>query len=393
MFEQEGEKRIREVVEQGLANKEVAGVNLLVMKQGKELFYYDGGMRNIEQNVKMTRDTLFRLYSMTKPVTAIGAMILLERGCIDLYDSVSKYLPGFKNQHVDDGIRCESVQREVTLQDLLSMTSGLVYPGGNSKAEQKMAEAFQDINQCFLDNHPLTTYEIANRIGQLPLAFQPGTSWLYGTSADILGAVIEQVSGQSLGEFFDTEIFSRLGMVDTGFWVPEEKRSRLATTYETKDDKTLDLYEGNNLGIIHKMDCKPTFESGGAGLASTIDDYAKIGEMLINGGVYQEEKILEPRTVAYLTSSILHPMQQKAFDQWHGLSGHSYGNFMRVMTESRQAGIIGSEGEYGWDGWLGGYFSNSPKEKITILVMMQKKDAGTIGMTRKIRNIVHSFLG
>lgn len=140
------------------------------------------------------------------------------------------------------------------------------------------------------------------------------------------------------------------------------------------------------------MDRDPAFESGGAGLVSTIDDAAKFTTMLMNRGCLNGMQLLKPRTVQYLTSAALTDWQQKGFDTWHSLCGHSYGNQMRIMTDPGQAGFIGSRGEYGWDGWLGAYFCNSPQDGLTILLMIQKKDAGTMSITRKLRNIVFSSL-
>jgi CubicO group peptidase (beta-lactamase class C family) len=181
-------------------------------------------------------------------------------------------------------------------------------------------------------------------------------------------------------------------MEDTGFFVPAGKRDRLVKTYAEDGNGGLKLYTGNHLGIIQKMDREPAFESGGAGLVSTIDDYAKFAQMLIKEGTLNGVQILRPRTVNYLTSGTLNADQQKSFDNWLTLSGHSYGNLMRVMTEESKAGDLGCLGEYGWDGWLGAYFCNCPKEDITILFMIQKTDAGTTSLTRKLRNIILSSL-
>lgn len=149
-------------------------------------------------------------------------------------------------------------------------------------------------------------------------------------------------------------------------------------------------YADNHLGIINKMDRDPAFESGGAGLVSTIDDYAKFTRMLMNEGSLNGVQILRPKTVKYLTSATLNAVQQKGFDSWLTLCGHSYGNLMRVMTDCSKAGDLGCQGEYGWDGWLGAYFCNCPKEDMTFLFMMQKTDAGTTTLTRKLRNIILS---
>ncbi|MEC0373164.1 serine hydrolase domain-containing protein [Paenibacillus chibensis] len=372
-------------------NKEIAGANFMVIKDGSEIFYHEDGMADMESGRPIARDTIFRLYSMTKPITATSVMLLLERGKIDLFDSVSRYIPGFKHQRIEKNGELVPAGREVNIHDLLNMTSGLVY-GGTDLAGMNTEALFQELGSRLYGEHPMSTLEFANRLGQGPLSFEPGSGWQYGTSADVLGALVETVSGMRYGQFLQKEIFEPLGMNDTGFWLPEAKRDRLAKTYQDDGEGGLKLYAESHLGIVHQMDRDPAFESGGAGLVSTIDDAAKFTTMLMNRGCLNGMQLLKPRTVQYLTSAALTDWQQKGFDTWHSLCGHSYGNQMRIMTDPGQAGFIGSRGEYGWDGWLGAYFCNSPQDGLTILFMIQKKDAGTMSITRKLRNIVFSSL-
>nr|WP_312291715.1 serine hydrolase domain-containing protein [Clostridium chromiireducens] len=382
-------EQIKKILRKNIDDNFIAGANLKIIKGGKEIFYYEDGFADKEAGISIKRDSIFRLYSMTKPITAAAVMILLQRGELDLYEPVSKYIPGFEKQMVGAGDTLVPVDRDVTLKDLLFMTSGLVY-GGNHRAGKDTEALFREIDDRLLGDTPMSTIEVINKLGRCALAFQPGTSWEYGTSADVLGAVVEVVSGKRLGEFFKEEIFEPLGMKDTGFWVPEEKRSRFTKTYMTDNLGNLEVYTGNNLGIVNKMDRDPAFESGGAGLASTIDDYSRFATMLMNGGSLDGVQILRPHTVKYLTSGTLNAVQQKSFDNWVTLGGHSYGNLMRVMTDCSKAGDLGSSGEYGWDGWLGPYFCNCPEEELTFLFMIQKTDAGTTHLTRKLRNIILS---
>jgi CubicO group peptidase (beta-lactamase class C family) len=382
-------KQIKNAIRSSIEKSELVGANLMVIKDNKEIFYYEDGFADNESGIPIKRNTIFRLYSMSKPVTAVAVMMLLERGEIDLYEPVSKFLPGFKDQMVVSGSDVVTAEREVNLKDLLSMTSGLVY-GGESKAGKDTEALFKEIDDRLLGDSPMTTVEAMNKLGTCPLAYQPGASWEYGTSADVLGAVVEVVSGKSFGQFLREEIFEPLNMVDTDFYVPEEKRDRLVKTYAANQAGDLELYTENHLGIINKMDRYPAFESGGAGLVSTIDDYSKFAKMLMNEGCFDGVKILKAKTVKYLTSGILSDDQQKSFNNWLTLGGHSYGNLMRVMTDCGRAGDIGSLGEYGWDGWLGAYFCNCPKDNLTFLFMMQKTDSGTTALTRKLRNIILS---
>ncbi|OZB95402.1 serine hydrolase [Paenibacillus sp. XY044] len=382
---------LKNTLKASIDNKEIAGANFMVLKDGNEVFYHEDGLADLEAGRPMTRDSIFRLYSMTKPVTSASIMMLLERGAIDLFDPVSRYIPGFKNQRVEKNGELVPAGREVNIHDLLNMTSGLVYGGTNLGGQQTDA-LFQELGSRLYSENPMGTMELANRLGQIPLSFEPGSNWQYGTSADVLGAIVEAVSGMRYGQFLKKEIFEPLGMKDTGFWLPEENRDRLVKTYQEDGEGGLKLYSHSHLGIGHQMDRDPAFESGGAGLASTIDDAAKFTTMLMNQGSLNGVQLLKPRSVQHMTSAALTDWQQKGFDTWHTMRGHSYGNQMRIMTDPGKAGFIGSPGEYGWDGWLGAYFSNSPRDGLTILFMIQKKDAGTMAITRKLRNIVFSTL-
>lgn len=382
--------QLKATLKESLEQNEIAGASLMIIHKGKEIFYHEDGFGDLENNKKIERDSIFRLYSMTKPVTAVAAMILLERGRIDLYDPVSKYLPGFKNQKVGQGKDLVKADREVMIKDLLSMTSGLVYDG-DDLAGKKTEALFKELEKGLYGKSPLTTLEAMNKLGKCPLAYQPGASWKYGASADVLGAVIEVASGKRLGEFLEEEIFRPLDMNDTGFWVPNEKRDRLVKVYQKSDDDKLKIYEESHLGISNKMDRHPAFESGGAGLVSTIDDYSKFATMLMQGGCFNGKQILKQKTVTFLTTAKLNDIQQNSFENWITLAGHSYGNFMRVMTDCSKAGDLGCQDEYGWDGWLGCYFTNCPNEELTLLLMAQKANSGTMSLTRKLRNIILSI--
>lgn len=383
-----------QMLDLAISNKELAGANLMILKSNVEIFYHEAGYASCETKKMITRDSIFRLYSMTKPVTAVAIMMLVEQGLIDLYDPVEKYLEGFRHQKVVVAGEEVAPTRAMNIMDLLSMTSGLLY-GGDSVTGLQMNTFWEELAGRLLGDNPMSTQEAINRLGQIPLEFHPGSAWAYGTSADVLGAIVEVVTHKSYGEFLKEYLFTPLGMLDTDFYVPKHKQDRLVTTYErvtSKGGASLIPYTGNNLGIINAMDKKPAFESGGAGLASTIDDYSKFTQMLMLEGTFRGTQILRPKSVEYLTSKILTQDQQQDFDNWHTLAGHSYGNLMRVVTDTKKAGTIASLGEYGWDGWLGAYFANCPLDDLTILFMMQVKDAGTTTVTRKFRNIVLSDL-
>lgn len=250
-MEQEKINRLQWILDDAVARGEIPGAILMVRKEGKETVYLESGYADIEAKKPVSRDSIYRLYSMSKPITATAVMILVERGLIDLADPVCRYLPGFCGQMVAaaDG-HVEKPWRDVTIQDLVNMTSGLVYDGNHltgKQTEALFAEVIQGLDEG--EGGAYGTVEIANRLGQIPLAFQPARSWCYGTSADVAGALVEVVSGMRFGDFLEKEIFTPLEMVDTGFWVPEEKQSRLVKTYECNEGKPSLLYTGNHLGI------------------------------------------------------------------------------------------------------------------------------------------------
>ncbi len=389
---EELQRKVKEVLDEAVSSQFVSGASVLVIKDGKELCYEQAGYRDLETKSPMDRDTICRLYSMTKPITAVAVMILMERGLIDLSDTVETYIDGFANLRTEEKGRIVTAKRSIMLRELLNMTSGCLYPGDQTTAECEAAKLFQTIDDRLYGDHPMTTMEIVNAIGKLPTGFQPGTHWRYGTSADVLGGIVEKVSGMRFGEFLQKEIFGPLGMKDTAFYVPREKRNRLAKAYEWVNG-SLQEYRTNNLGIRYTQDVQPAFESGGAGLVSTLDDYAKFAQMLMNEGTYQGVTILKSATVSFMTQAKLLPWQQLDLDtSWENMTGYTYGNLMRIMNDPGLSFALGTEGEYGWDGWLGAYFCNSPKDNLTYLMFMQKRDAGTNQLTRKVKNVIFSHI-
>ncbi len=386
-------EQIQSVMERAVEECLVAGVNFLVEQDGEEVLYALAGRADRESGRQMSRDTIFRLYSQTKPVTAAAVMLLMERGEVDLFQTAGEFLPAYRNLKVagrDGSLSC--AERPLTLYDLLGMTSGLVYPDEVTLSGKAAAAVYEEATARLYTDHEMTTRELADRLAEGPLAFVPGSSWQYGTSADVLGAVIETVTGKRFSEFLADEFFRPLGMEDTGFWVPPEKRNRLAEAYGTVTDEDgragFAHYTGDNLAVCNRMDHEPAYAAGGAGLVSTLEDYRKFARMLLNGGSFEGKRILKPGTVRFMTGGELTADQQRSFDNWVGLNGFSYCNLMRVCRNPARAGMQVRRGEYGWDGWLGMYFANFPEERMTILMGAQKKDSGTFSLTRKLRNLV-----
>ena len=406
---------IQEAMDMAVENKEVAGVSALAIRDGKEICFAKSGYSDIAAGKPMERNTICHLYSQSKPITAAATMLLVQDGIIDMGQPVGDFIDSFKEQvYLDNGVvtpvPCDKTLR---IHDLLNMTSGLTYPGNTSETEVKTGYLFYDLikrlKNCdtaedandYLDADNLgfslekipdpskgmmTTAEFAEELGKLPLEFLPGSHFKYGTSADILGAVIEKASGMGFGEFLQTRLFKILEMKDTGFFLSEDKLPRMSKIYKNVEGQ-LKEFHGNRLGV-RSDGHENAFESGGAGLYSTIDDYARFGQMLLNGGVYKDREILKPRMVEYLTSGSLTATQQRDLDNWHGLEGFTYGNLMRVLKNPDEAVLVGNKGEYGWDGWLGAYFMNDPSTKTTFVMLTQMFDYGTGTLTRKLRNII-----
>lgn len=383
------EQRICRIIDEAIADGTTAGASILVRKENEELFFDARGYADVEKKLPMCRDTIFRMYSMTKPVTAAAAMILLERGELDPAQEVGEILPGFSELMVEqeDG-EVTASETPMTVLHLLNMTSGLTYGDEDTKRGRETAAYIEQCCGKMYGKDAVTTLEFASHLGSIPLAFEPDSSWCYGLSADVLGAVVETVSGMRYGDFLRENLFEPLGMEDTDFWVPQEKQVRLANAYETVGKGRMIPYTGDNLIISNQMKTRPAFESGGAGLVSTIDDYARFAQMLLNGGSLNGRRVLSEATVHFLTDGALTDAQQAAMRHWVGLEGFTYSHLMWRMVNPGQSVGLGREGEYGWNGWLGCYFANFPREKMTILLMQQKKDAGTITMTRKIRNVI-----
>ena len=387
------ENSVQEYLDHIVECKEVAGINILIQKSGEDLFYAESGYSDIVSEKPISRDTIFRMYSMTKPITAAAVMMLVEKGLIGLGEPVKKYIPGFKDQMIYSNGKAVPVSRPAYIKDLMSMTSGLPYPNREGcAAEKRVQEVFDLIDEGLYTDGELSTLEIANRLGEAGVMFQPGSAWAYGTSADILGAIVEIAGGMPFGEFLAENIFKPLEMDDTGFCVSDDKLNRLASVYERRNGE-LELFKTRNLGIRYEAKGQPAFESGGAGLMSTLDDYSHFARMLMDHGEYKGIRLIEKKTVEYMASSILPPhLQESLTRSWDSLCGYSYGCLMRKSISPQMAYHMTFQGEYGWDGWLGTFFENLPTHGITMLMGMQLSDPEGNFISEKIRNLIHPML-
>lgn len=362
----------------------------MLWRGGEEKLFAASGHADLGLATPVQRDTIFRFYSLTKPVCAVAAMALVERGQLDILAPVGDFLPAFRGQRVAvSDTKTVPAKRPMLVRDLFSMTGGLCYAGDATPGERAAAAVFaQFYAETAADNQP-DTVTFANRLGEAPLAFSPGEGFQYGTSADVLGAIIEVVSGKPLDQFMQETLFDPLGMDDTGFYVPQGKQHRFATLYE-KRDGILSPFAGNQFGPS-QYDVRPRFLSGGAGLTGTADDAMKFGRMLLGNGELCGERVLSRYGVDWLRQNHL-TEQQMGTTTFDSLLGQGYGGLMRVLLNPGQSFTLGAAGEYGWDGWAGAYLSVCPAEDMVLVMFQHLTGAGTNALARKMRNVVYASL-
>jgi CubicO group peptidase (beta-lactamase class C family) len=361
--------RIAPIMQGYIDRGQVAGLSTLVARHGQIAHLGCYGQAHIEQGRPVTPETIFRIYSMSKPVTAAAALMLYERGLYTLYDPISAYIPSFKDGQVLLGLSADGepqtvpVEREMTIKDLFRHTSGLVYGDGQGDIDKVYQRAGEGLRER---TEPPKTADFIDGLAGLPLAFQPGQEYFYGYSIDVLGRLIEVLSGMRFGEFLQRELFEPLGMADTAFWVPEEKRERFAALYRMDHGLELEDSPGSR-----QYDRPPAFESGGGGLVSTLGDYARFAQMLVNGGELDGVHILGRKTVALMGTNHLEPQQQACFDARMNKRGYGYGLGVRVMHDLSKAATAGSLGEFGWDGAASTWFCVDPAEDLIAVHMIQ----------------------
>ena len=353
------EDTLRRFVDEG----QIAGCSVRILTGDEVRCEACFGYADIEGKVPIAQDTIFPIASMSKVVTVVGAMRLYERGLFKLWDPVSAYLPGFSKPGIavegpDGGFEIVPARGEVTLRQLFTMTSGVPYPGNDCAAARIHGER---MDAHLASGRPMpATREYCDMVGRFPLAFEPGERWMYGFSIDVLGGVIEVLTGQTLGDYLKEAVFDPLGMEDTGFFVPARKQHRIARLYHINDGMKPDdqRYPAE----------KPAFESGGGGLFSTVRDYSRFAQMLLHGGSLDGARILGRKTVDLIAADHLTPGQQATHD-WDTQRGYGYGLGVRVMTHPEIAEINGSAGEWGWDGMFGNWFCVDPAEKLTCVYL------------------------
>ena len=345
-------------MEHAVADQKIAGGIVIVSHNGKIGFFHTYGLMDREAKKPMLPDTIFRIYSMSKAITTAAALTLYDAGKLGLDDPVSKYIPGFANLKVATTNGLHAPARPMTIRDLMLHTSGLTYGAG----PDALKEAFSRLKPLESSN----LAEMAEKLSQVPLAFDPGTDWTYGVGIDVLGRVIEVVSGESLDVFLDKTIFTPLDMTDTAFNVPPEKVGRFAANYSRTNGLTV-----IDAPAESKYARKVTFFSGGGGLVSTARDYMRFLSMIERGGTLDGHRILRSKTVKLMTSNQL---PEKAFPIYFGKEkrpGTGFGLGFSVRTEITSWDPAGHVGEYGWGGAASTHYWASPADKLIVITFEQ----------------------
>jgi CubicO group peptidase (beta-lactamase class C family) len=366
--------RISDTFKQEIDKGNLPGVVVLVARKGKLVYSDAFGFQNKEAAKPMAKDSIFRIYSMTKPLVSVAAMMLIEDGKLELTDAVSKHLPAMKGLQVSVAkadaefakvsYTLVSAQREMTVQDLLRHTAGLAYANLTQNTPVKEAYAKAGVDE---DPRGLTPAEEVERMSKAPLAHEPGTVWEYSLATDMLGRVVEAASGKRLSDFLEERLFKPLAMNDTAFFVPSDKLDRLAEALpvDASTGKPNKLYD---------VSAAPKNDSGGAGGVSTAADYLRFAQMMANGGQLDGKRYLSRTTVELMTSDHLGTRIQAPVTPGEILlasPGYTFGLGFAVRQAAGIAGVPGSAGEFMWGGFAGTYFWIDPKEQIVAVYMTQ----------------------
>jgi CubicO group peptidase (beta-lactamase class C family) len=354
------------------------GATVLVARKGQIGWFDAIGRQSPAASAPMAHDTLFRIFSMTKPIVSIGIMMLLEDGHFLLNDPVAKFIPEFSATKVgvENNGKLELVpaKRQMTVQDLLRHTSGLTYDHTGSGPVQQLYK------ESKLRSRKITNAEHATMLAGMPLICQPGAEWNYSRSTDILGRIIEVVSGKSLGAFLTERILAPLQMAETAFYTGEQNAGRLAEPFAK------DPWNGEEVRLFNMLD-KPVMESGGGGLVSTTMDYARFCQMLLNGGSLEGNRVIGRKTLELMASDHLAPDVVIKGDLVP--PGHRFGLGFAVRLEAGIAPFLGSAGQFFWSGMAGTFFWIDPKEDLFAVFMMQ--GPGQRQYTRTlVRNLVYA---
>jgi CubicO group peptidase (beta-lactamase class C family) len=368
-FSAERLDRITQWLKDDIQKGTIPGAVLMIVRNGKVAYFESLGVVDPETKAPMRKDAIFRIYSMTKPITSVAVMMLYEQGKLSLDEPISKYIPAFKDMKVgietkgEDGkpkLDIVAARKQITIQDLLRHTSGITY---GFFGDMLVKKAYVDADVFGGDP---TNEQFAERIAKLPLAFQPGTTWDYSHSTDILGRLVEVVSGKSLYQFTKENILDPLGMTDTSFYVTDSaKHPRVAEPF--KNDRAI----GAGISFFDPR-VTEKWESGGGGMVGTVADYARFATMLLNGGALDGKRYLGPKTLAFMASDHIGAGSGIAPGPYYLPGpGYGFGLGFGVRKEAGMVATAGSPGEYNWGGAGGTYFWIDPKENMFVIYAMQ----------------------
>jgi len=378
------------VFSQYVADGKMSGSVILVLRRGRIVYSKSFGFRDIDAGIEMTSDTIFRIASQSKAIISVGVMILQERGDLLISDPVGQYLPEFDSTTVavaldGGGYEVVPADRKISIRDLLTHTSGISY--GSGPASELWSEAEMDIKSLYFGSREEPIRETVRRMAELPFAAQPGERFVYGYSSDILGALIEVVSGKSLDVFLTESIFEPLTMPDTHFYLPMEKANRLAVVYSLDASgeltKAADVSKWRGQGQ-YVIGPRKSF-SGGAGLVSTANDYARFLQMLLNRGVLNNTRILSRKTVEHMTVNHTGDL--------YTAPGLGFGLGFAIQSEEMGMRMApGSEGEFGWGGAYHTRYWVDPLEELVVTYFTQLLPAGELDDHQKLRTLIYQAI-
>jgi len=384
--------RLTRAMQDAVDKKQVAGTVTLVVRNGQVAYLEAAGKRDVEQGVAMTPDTIFRIASMTKAVVSVGIMMLVEEGRLSIADPVARYIPAFEKTTVLAGangrVGVVPANRAITIRDLLTHTAGISYGAGALEPWYSRAGFTQ---WYFADRaEPMSAW--IDKLATLPFEAQPGERWVYGYNTDILGNVIERITGQTLAAFIQERIAGPLGMVDTAFFLPAGQEARLASIYVVGANGTISRAEEGHPGqraVPHAgqgayvRGPRAAF-SGGAGLLSTASDYARFMQMLVNGGELDGVRLLSPTTVRLMTSNHVGTLYQNGALGW-GLG-------FEVVEQVGRAPRYGAAGEFSWSGAYHTTYWADPAERLVVVFLSQLLPAGATNLTARVRTLVNQAI-
>ena len=376
--------------------QKIAGCLTLISRRGQIAHLSAMGQMDRERGKPMSVDTIFRFYSMTKPITSVALMQLHERGMFQLTDPVQRYIPQWRDLQVMTGgqwpdFETRPPDRPMSVRDLLSHQSGLTY----GFMEGALERAYNQTGANRAAEMPSPDLQaLVDRLAQLPLKFSPGESWNYGVSTDICGYLVEVISGQPFDEYLQEQIFEPLGMVDTAFDVPPEKIERFAANYERGPDRQLRLLDDPATSQYAKPQ---TFFSGGGGLVSTVQDYHRFCQMLLNGGELDGARILGPKTIELMTMNHLpngEELSERALGSFSETAndGVGFGLGFAMITDLPRTQNVGSVGEYYWGGAASTIFWVDPAEQMIVIFLTQFMPSGTFNFRGQIKQILYPGL-